>query len=153
MIFLNVHAPREDKIYDMKDGIYKEVERLFDAFPKYHMKILSGDFDGKIGRVDIFKPTTGNESLQETSNDNGVRVVNFAISKNLIFQSAVFSHRKIHKFTWKSNGKTHNQINHILMDTRRHSSILDVRSFREQTMILWKWWSGGGKIYEGTGNK
>jgi hypothetical protein len=34
------------------------------------MKILLGDFNDKVGREDIFKPTIGNESLQETSNDN-----------------------------------------------------------------------------------
>ena len=28
-------------------------------------------------------PTTGNESLRQDSNDNGVRIVNFATSKNL----------------------------------------------------------------------
>jgi hypothetical protein len=35
---------------------------LIDKFPKYHMKILLGDFNAKIGREDIFKPTVGNES-------------------------------------------------------------------------------------------
>jgi len=40
------------------------------------MKILLGDFNAKVERENIFKPTTGNES-----NDNGVRIVNFATSK------------------------------------------------------------------------
>jgi hypothetical protein len=69
--------------------------------------------------------------LHETSNDNGVRVVNFATSKNLVVESTMFPHRKIHKYTWTSpDGKTHNQIDHVLVDRRRQSSILDVQSFR-----------------------
>jgi hypothetical protein len=39
------------------------------------MKIMLGDFNAKVGREDIFKPTIGNESLHEISNDNGIRVV------------------------------------------------------------------------------
>jgi hypothetical protein len=54
---------------------------VFDKFPKCHMKILLGDCNAKVGRKDIFKPTIGNESLHETSNDNGVRLVNFDTSK------------------------------------------------------------------------
>jgi hypothetical protein len=43
----------------------------------------------------------------------------------------MFPHRNIHKHTWTSpDGNTHNQIDHILRDRRRHSSVLDVRSFR-----------------------
>jgi hypothetical protein len=34
------------------------------------MQILLGDFNEKVGREDIFKPTIGNESLHEISNDN-----------------------------------------------------------------------------------
>jgi hypothetical protein len=61
------------------------------------MKILLGDFNAKVGREVIFKPTVGNESLQEISNDNGVRVVNFATSKNLTVKSTMFPHHNIHK--------------------------------------------------------
>jgi len=42
------------------------------------VQILLGDFNKKVGRENIFKPTIGNESLQQDSNDNGVRIVNFA---------------------------------------------------------------------------
>jgi hypothetical protein len=114
-IVLNVHAPTQ----------------LFDQFPRYHMQILLEDFNAKVGREDIFKPIIGNESLHEASNDNGVRVVNFATSKNLIVKSTTFPHRDIHKHTWTSpEGVTHNQIDHVLIDNRRHSNILDVHSFR-----------------------
>jgi endonuclease/exonuclease/phosphatase family metal-dependent hydrolase len=127
-----VHAPTEDKCDDTKDSFYEELEGIFHQFPKYHMKILLGDFNAKVGREDIFKPTIGNESLHETSNDNGVRVVNFTTPKNLIVKSTMFQHRKIHKYTWTSpDGKTHNQIDHVLVDRTRQSSILDVRPFRE----------------------
>jgi hypothetical protein len=63
------------------------------------MKFLLGDINAKVGREDIFKPTIGNEILHEISNDNGVRVVNFATSKNLIAISTKFSHCNIHKLT------------------------------------------------------
>jgi hypothetical protein len=69
--------------------------------------------------------------LHEISNDNGVRSVNFATSKNLRNKSTKFPHRNIHKYTWTSpDGKTHNQIDHTLVDGRRHLNVLDVRSFR-----------------------
>jgi hypothetical protein len=37
---LNVHAPTEDRIDDVKDGFYNELERAFNKLPKYHMEIL-----------------------------------------------------------------------------------------------------------------
>jgi hypothetical protein len=116
---LNVHAPTEDKIDDIEDRFCEELEQVFDKFQKFHIQILLGDNNAKVGREDIFKPTIGNENLHEISNDNGFRVVNFATSKNLTVKSTMFPSHNIHKFTSTSpDGKMHSQMYHILIDGR-----------------------------------
>jgi hypothetical protein len=98
---------------DVKDSFYEQLGRVFDQFRRYDMIILLGDFNApstpigrrgfhyeeeedfnvKVHREDIFKLTIRNESSHEISNDNGVRVVNFATSENskaLCSLSAVF---------------------------------------------------------------
>jgi exonuclease III len=127
-----VHTPYEDTSDDVKDNFYEELGCIFDQLPRYDMKILLGDFNAIVDTEDIFQPTIGNESSHESINDNKVRVVNFATYKNLVVKSTMFPHRSIHKYTWTSpDGKTYNKIDHILIDSRWYSSILDVRSFRE----------------------
>jgi hypothetical protein len=121
----------------VKDSFYEELGRVFDQFPRYDMKILLGDFSAKVGRENIFKPTIGNESLHEISNDNEVRILNFATPKNLVVKSTMFPHRNIHKHTWTSpEGETHNQIDHVTIDRRGHSSNLKSDLSGKLTVIL-----------------
>ena len=95
------------------------------------MKILLGDFKAAMGRENIFKPTIGSESLQQDNNDNGVRIVNVDTSKYLFVKNTMFLPRNIHKYNWTSPcWNNHKETDSILIDRRRHSSILDVRSFR-----------------------
>jgi exonuclease III len=61
IIVLNIHPPTEDKTDDVKDSFYEELERVFDKFPKYHMKILLGDFNAKVGRENILNRQLGME--------------------------------------------------------------------------------------------
>jgi hypothetical protein len=68
-----VHAPREGKGHDVKDSFCEELGSVFYHFPRQDMKILLGDFNAKVGRENIFKPTIGNEGLHEIINENGVR--------------------------------------------------------------------------------
>jgi hypothetical protein len=46
--------------------------------------MLLGNFDVKVGKEDLLKPTIGNKSLHEISNDNGVRIVKFVTLKTCI---------------------------------------------------------------------
>jgi hypothetical protein len=70
--------------------------------------IVLSDFSAKVGRGE---ETFKTNNLHETSDDNGVRVVNFATSKNLHVKSTMFPHCKICNYAWTpTDGKTHNQI-------------------------------------------
>jgi hypothetical protein len=79
-IILNVHASAEVISGNTKDRFYEELEHAFHQFPKYHTKIVFGDFSAKVGKEDVFTPI-GNESLHEISSDSGVRVIKFATSE------------------------------------------------------------------------
>jgi hypothetical protein len=106
------------------------------------MKMLLGDFTAKLFREVGYK-IIGNESLHEISSGNGIRIIKFATTKNLTIKRTMFPHCTIHKYTWMSlNGKTYNQIDHILIDRQGHSRIFDVQSSGQQTVIpttIWYW--------------
>jgi exonuclease III len=85
IIVLNVHAPTEAKTDDVKGSFYEELERVFDKFPKYRLKILLGDLNTKVGKEDVFKPTIGNVSLREISNDNGIITINATMCTCIIY--------------------------------------------------------------------
>jgi exonuclease III len=78
MIVWYLPARSVEKSDDSKDSLYEELEQVFDHFTKYHMEILLGDFNAKLGGKDILKPKIGNESLHLGSNDNSVRIINSA---------------------------------------------------------------------------
>jgi len=42
----------------------------------------------------------------------------------------MFPHHNIHKYTWTSDEKMHSEIDHVLIDDRCHSSVVDVHYFR-----------------------
>jgi len=66
----------------------------------------------------------GDESPHSDSNDNFIRIVNFATSKNLVVKTTKFLLQNILKYKGTSpDGKSHNQIDHILIERRGHSGI------------------------------
>jgi hypothetical protein len=113
IIVLNVYAPTEDTTDDKKDSFCDELLCTLDKFPKYHMKILLGDFITKVCGKDIFTLRIGKVNLHEISNDSEVEVLNLAICKSL-GQSMTFLYCNIDNFIWTlPYGKTHNEIDYF----------------------------------------
>jgi len=56
------------------------------------MKITLQDFNAQLGKNDVLISKVGKETLHDSSNDNCIRVVNFATSKNLAAKTKMFLH-------------------------------------------------------------
>lgn len=56
---------------------------IYDSILRRIQKIILGNFNAKVGREDVFRPTIGRESFHEESNDKGVRLVTLATSKEM----------------------------------------------------------------------
>jgi hypothetical protein len=63
---------------------------------------LLGDFNAQLGTEDVCQPTIGSDSSHENSKIMALRVVNFATTKSLIFESTLYLHWNIHQCTWAS---------------------------------------------------
>jgi endonuclease/exonuclease/phosphatase family metal-dependent hydrolase len=102
---------------------------------KRDVKIIIGDLNAKIGQEEIYRIITRKYSLHTLSNENGTRLINFACSKNMVVASTFFNHKFIHKMTWRSpDGQTFNQIDHLVIDARHVSNVMDVRTFGGATI-------------------
>lgn len=95
------------------------------------MKIVIGDPNAQVGNEELFRGTTGGQSIHKISNDNGLRIVNFAIEKKMRIMSTYFTRKDTYKGTWLIPGsKETNQIDHILIDEKYANLVTNIRSYR-----------------------
>lgn len=128
---LNIHAPTEEKDDEIKDIFYEQIEKALDNIPSKDVIIIMGDANAKIGREEIYKEITGGQSKHEQTNENGLRLIELAIERNMKIISTHFHRKDIHKGTWMIPGKNEtNQIDHILIQEKHAKMITKVRTYR-----------------------
>ncbi|PNF42868.1 hypothetical protein B7P43_G13088 [Cryptotermes secundus] len=131
MTLMNVYAPIEEKEEEVKDYFYQQTEGTYGSIPSNDIKVILGDLTAKIGKEKEYRGVTGIETLHDTTNRNGIKLTDFAESKNLIISSTYFLHKNIHKRIWAApDGVTFNQIDHVLTEKQFAMNILDVRTLR-----------------------
>jgi hypothetical protein len=87
--------------------------------------------DAKVVRETVHQLTIGKHSLHESTNKNGLRLVYFAVGRQMAIKSTYFMHKRIHLQTWhSSDGHTFNQIDNCLIDGRHFSDVKDFMARR-----------------------
>ncbi|KAG8240013.1 hypothetical protein J437_LFUL017748 [Ladona fulva] len=93
--FVCVYAPTEDAEEEKKDTIYGQLENEMDNISRQDVKIVLGNFNAKVGKEEAYRETTGKESLRDVTNDNGQRMIDFAMENGMVVKSTWF--QKKHK--------------------------------------------------------
>lgn len=120
----------EDNFYQIKGNFYEDLEAVYNSLPLHCVMMILGYLNAKVGKESSFRRTIEPGSLHNTSNENGIRLVDFACSKDFIISSTYLPRKDIYKHTWKSpDGRTHNQIDHILINKRYSSCIQKLRTY------------------------
>ena len=96
--------------------IFANLEDTYERCSLYDVKIVLGDFNSKLGRENMYGLTIGKFSLHHQTNENGMRIIDFASGRNMVICSTKFQHRDIHKSTWLSPSCQ-------LIETRKTKSI------------------------------
>ena len=97
---LNVYAPHNELLNEEKDPFYALLERTYCECPRNDVKIVIGDLNAQVGRERVFSSIIGSHSLHKESNDNGIRLINFAAMMNMVVSSTSFQRKNIQKHTY-----------------------------------------------------
>ena len=84
---INVHMPKNEKMDEIKEEFHNLLEQNINQIANSDIKIIFGDFNAKAGKENIYIPTTGNESLHDETNNNGIKMIQFTVSEGLNVRS------------------------------------------------------------------
>jgi len=88
MVLINAHAPTEDKDEEKKELFYAALEDAFDL-SKGNVRLVLNDISAKIGHEECYKATVGKHSLHVNTNNNGIKLIDFALGKGMVVKSTV----------------------------------------------------------------
>ncbi len=125
-----VYAPTLDAAEETKDSFYDDLQDATGRVPAGDMLIVTGDWNSRPGPVDTATRHILGKFAVGMRCVNGDRLVNFASANRLVVSSTRFQHPQRHLVTWSSNdGRTRNQIDHMLVRCRWASSVIDCRAY------------------------
>ena len=111
-----------------KDEFYNQVQDTVSSCNRNDMIVVVGDWNAKVGNNNTNRKELIGKFGIGIMNDNEERLCDFCSANGFIISGTIFPYKDIHKLTWRSpDGRTVNQIDHVLVNGNMRTSILDTR--------------------------
>ncbi|KAL0841626.1 hypothetical protein ABMA28_015281 [Loxostege sticticalis] len=122
---IQIYAPTEETIEEEKEKFY---QTLHETMEKTHkQKIIIGDFNSKVGTRQEGEELILGCYSSGNRNNNGQRLVNFALEYNLKIMNSFYKKHNKRKWTWISpDGKYKNEIDFVITNMSQHLSNVEV---------------------------
>ena len=99
---VNVYAPQQGRPEAEKDRFYDQLNAVLAKMPLSEVLIPDGDWNGHVGRAaDGFEEVHGGFGYGERNNE-GVRLLDFAVAHDLVIGNTLFKKRNSHFITYAS---------------------------------------------------
>lgn len=116
---------------DPANDFYNALQHTLNFIAQTNLIILAGDFNAHIGTDRTGWETTMGKFGHGEINDNGLRLLSFAATNNLLVGNSCFQHPRKHQLTWrKPSGKDSAILDYILIKNRFCLTLRDVRAMR-----------------------
>ena len=108
---------------EKENSVYNELQAITSTIPKHDILVIMGDVNANVG--------ADKSCREDHMAGNGELFADFCGLNSTMMGGTIFTHKDIHKYTWISpDRKTKNQTDHIAINKKRRTSLLDVRANR-----------------------
>ena len=122
---IQAYAPTTDYSDEEIEDFYQQLQEVVDQTPKKDIIVVQGDWNAKIGKdaYPNWKGTCGS-SCNQSTNDRGLRLLEFAAVNSLTVANTLGKHKISRKMTcYSPDNKYHNQIDYIMVPKRFRAGV------------------------------
>ena len=131
LTIIQCYAPTNEAEDEVKDEWYEQLNHVVSKVPRHDLLLVIGDLNAKVGADNSTYERAMGKHGCGVMNNNGERLADFCLNNNCVIRGTIFPHKSIHKLTWRSpDGRSVNQIDHVIVNGKWRRSLTDVRAFR-----------------------
>lgn len=122
---IQIYAPTNVAKEEIKNEFYNKLNEVMPSL--YKSIIIMGDFNGQLGKRRLNEDKVLGRYTSGKRNDNGQRLIHFALENNLNIMNSYYNKKINRKWTWVSpNGMIRNEIDYIVTNRPRLFSNIEV---------------------------